>query len=52
MCVSNMWGIFFCMYLPLLLTIYGAYKIGFEEGRKYRKHKKVGDYKNGGRYRR
>lgn len=52
MYVNNIWGIFFCIYLPLILTIYGAYKTGIEEGkRSYRKHKKVSDYKNERRYR-
>lgn len=34
MYVENIWGIFFCMYLPILLTIYGAYKAGIEEGKR------------------
>lgn len=34
MYVENIWGIFFCMYLPILLTIYGAYKAGIEDGKR------------------
>lgn len=34
MYVENIWGIFFCMYIPMVLTIYGAYKAGIEEGKR------------------
>lgn len=34
MYVENIWGIFFCMYIPMVFTIYGAYKAGIEEGKR------------------
>lgn len=46
MYIENIWGVFFCMYLPMFMAIYGAYRTGIEEGkRRYKKHKKAGDYK-------
>lgn len=53
MYIENIWGVMFCIYIPTLLIIYGAYEAGIKEGkRRYKKHKKAGDYKNGGKYRR
>lgn len=53
MYITNIWGIFFCFYLPVLITIYIAYEVGYEEAkRKYhnkKRRRKVGDYKNGRR---
>lgn len=34
MYVENIWGIFFCMYIPMILIIYGAYKAGIEDGKR------------------
>lgn len=43
----------FCIYIPTLLMIYGVYEAGIKEGkRRYKKHKRAGDYKNGGENRR
>ena len=51
MYVENIWGIFFCMYIPILLMIYGAYKAGIEEGKrkalKRNKRRKSRRCKNG-----
>lgn len=34
MYIENIWGIFFCMYISMILTIYGTYKAGIEEGKR------------------
>ena len=45
--------IIFCIYIPTLIALYGAYQAEIEEEkRKYKKHKKAGGYKNGRKHRR
>ena len=31
--ITNIWGIFFCMVVQIVLMIFGAYISGLEEGR-------------------
>lgn len=30
----NIWGIFFIFYFTILVAVYVAYRVGFEEGKK------------------
>lgn len=34
MYIANIWGIFFCFYLPVLITIYLAYEAGYADAKK------------------
>lgn len=40
MYVENIWGVFFCMYLPMLMAIHGAYRAGIEEGKRKKRERR------------
>lgn len=40
MYITNIWGIFFCFYLPVLITIYIAYEAGYADAKnKYQRRR-------------
>lgn len=49
MYIENIWGVFFCMYLPLVIVTILAYLVGREEGRRYERTNKVQHRKNNSR---
>lgn len=34
MYISNIWGIFFCCYLPMILIMFATYTAGYETARR------------------
>ena len=55
MYVINLYGMFLFLYLLILIIMYISYEVGYEDAkRKYKfknRRKKVGDYKDGRRFR-
>lgn len=41
MYIENIWGVFFCMYLPIVIVTILAYLVGREEGRRYERINRV-----------
>ena len=39
MYITNIWGIWFCLMLPAILTVLGVYLEGIEEGKRRQKLK-------------
>lgn len=49
MYVENIWGIFFCMYIPMVIVTILAYLEGREEGKRYGKTNRLQYRKNNSR---
>lgn len=49
MYVENIWGVFFCMYISMVIVTILAYLVGREEGRRYERTNRVQYRKNNSR---